>query len=114
VYVDGRGVGDVGNIVLTDRRLLAEDGTITCAVAHRDGALVSGPYFKSKGLVYEPEYQELLEEAKQLVLDTMATLRQAPPFDVEAARNELARVVRRLFAKRIGRRPIVIPVLMEV
>jgi ribonuclease J len=114
VYVDGLGVGDVGNIVLTDRRLMSEDGAITCAVAHRDGGVVSGPYFKSKGLVYEPEYAELLEEAKQLVLVTMKTIAATKPFDAELARNELARVVRRLFSKRIGRRPIVIPVLMEV
>jgi ribonuclease J len=114
VYVDGHGVGDVGNIVLTDRRLLSEDGTITCAVAHRDGTLVAGPYFKSKGLVYEPEYTELLEEAKQLVLETLQAVRNQPPFNEELARSEVARVVRRLFSKRIGRRPIVIPVLMEV
>jgi ribonuclease J len=114
VYVDGLGVGDVGNIVLTDRRLLSEDGAITCAMAHRDGGVVSGPYFKSKGLVYEPEYAELLEEAKQLALETMKTIRRDGAFDAEFARDELARVLRRLFSKRIGRRPIVIPVLMEV
>ncbi|NLH49400.1 MAG: ribonuclease J [Myxococcales bacterium] len=114
VYVDGHGIGDVGNIVLTDRRLLSEDGTITCALAHRDGMIVSGPHFKSKGVVYEPEYAELIDEAKNLVLETMQTLRTDNAFSEEDAKQEIARAVRRLFAKRIGRRPIVIPVIMEV
>jgi len=114
VYVDGFGVGDVGKIVLTDRRTLSVDGTITCAIAHRDGAVVSGPYFKSKGLVYEPEHAELMEEIKLAVLDKMKLLQQHQPFNESAARGEVAKVVRRLFSKRIGRRPIVIPVLMEV
>jgi ribonuclease J len=114
IYVDGHGVGDVGNIVLTDRRILSEDGTITCALAHRDGVVVSGPHFKSKGLVYEPEYVALWDEAKEVVLETIRQLRQDGGFDEKVMRAEVVRVVRRLFSKRIGRRPIVIPVIMEV
>ncbi|MDP8223538.1 MAG: ribonuclease J [Candidatus Lernaella stagnicola] len=114
IYVDGHGVGDVGNIVLTDRRILSEDGTITCALAHRDGVVVSGPYFKSKGLVYEPEYRDLWDEAKEVVLQTIREMKSENGFDEQAMRVEVVRVVRRLFSKRIGRRPIVIPVLMEV
>ena len=114
VYVDGQGVGDVGNIVLTDRRILSEDGTITCALAHRDGVVVSGPYFKSKGLVYEPEYRELYDEAKALVLEALAEMKRGRGFEEDRMRAEMVRVVRRLLSKRIGRRPIVIPVLMEV
>lgn len=114
VYVDGHGVGDVGNIVLTDRRILSEDGTITCAIAHRDGAIVSGPHFKSKGLVYEPIYAELLDEARLIVLETLEGLKAENRLDVDEAKDEIARAIRRLFNKRIGRRPIVIPVIMEV
>lgn len=114
IYVDGQGVGDVGNIVLTDRRILSEDGIITCAIAHRDWAVVSGPHFKSKGLVYEPEQQDLLEEAKFVVEEIMMELHAKQNVQVDDAKEEIARSVRRLFSKRIGRRPIVIPVLMEV
>lgn len=114
VYVDGYGVGDVGKIVLTDRRTLSVDGTITCAIAHRDGAVVSGPYFKSKGLVYEPEHAELMEEIRLAVLDKMKEMQLQQPFNEPAARGEVAKVIRRLFSKRIGRRPIVIPVILEV
>ncbi len=114
VYVDGHGVGDVGNIVLTDRRILSEGGTITCALAHRDGVVVSGPYFKSKGLVYEPDYKDLLEEARQVVLETLEGLRAESRLNPDDTKDEIARAVRRLFNKRIGRRPIVIPVIMEV
>ncbi len=114
VYVDGHGVGDVGNIVLTDRRILSEDGTITCAIAHRDGVIVSGPHFKSKGLVYEPDHKDLLDEARCVVLDTLAELKSDNGFDINTAKWEMTRAIRRLFNKRIGRRPIVIPVIMEV
>ncbi|HPQ68783.1 MAG TPA: ribonuclease J [bacterium] len=114
VYVDGHGVGDVGNIVLTDRRILSEDGTITCAIAHRDGVIVSGPHFKSKGLVYEPDHKDLLDEARSVVLDTLAELKGDNGFDINTAKWEITRAIRRLFNKRIGRRPIVIPVIMEV
>jgi ribonuclease J len=114
IYVDGQGVGDVGNIVLTDRRILSEGGTITCALAHRDGVVVSGPYFKSKGLVYEPDYKDLLEEARRVVLETLEGLRAEGRANLDDTKDEIARAVRRLFNKRIGRRPIVIPVIMEV
>ena len=114
VYVDGHGVGDVGNIVLTDRRHMSEGGTITCALAHRDGVLVSGPHFKSKGLVYEPDYEDMLEDVKKVVLETLEVLRAENRLDVEDTKEEISRAVRRFFKKRIGRRPVVIPVIMEV
>ena len=76
--------------------------------------IVSGPHFKSKGLVYEPDHKDLLDEARCVVLDTLAELKSDNGFDINTAKWEMTRAIRRLFNKRIGRRPIVIPVIMEV
>lgn len=111
VFVDGLGVGDVGNVVLRDRRHLSQDGFIVCVVAidEEDGEVVYGPELLSRGFVYMRENEELFERAQDAVAKV---LKKRAPSQVmeEKLRDALA-----AFAHReMGRRPMILPLVMEV
>jgi ribonuclease J len=111
VFVDGLGVGDVGNVVLRDRRHLSQDGFIVCVVAvdESDGELVYGPEIISRGFVYMRDNEELFERAQDAV---SKVLRKRVPAQVleDKIRDSLAN-----FAyKEMGRRPMILPLVMEV
>ncbi len=111
VFVDGLGVGDVGSVVLRDRRHLSQDGFIVCVVAvdEMDGEVVYGPEIISRGFVYMRDNEELFERAQEAV---SRVLRKKMPRQVleEKVRDALA-----TFAHReMGRRPMILPLVMEV
>ena len=117
VLVDGYGVGDVGNVVLRDRKHLSQDGLIVVAatVDADHGLLLSGPDVVSRGFVYVKENEALMEEARAQVLRIMEKhLRSKDSHDrmrlKMAVRDELAKF---LYA-RTGRKPMVLPVIMNV
>ena len=116
VFVDGKGVGDVSHMILTDRRLLSESGVVVCSIAYReeDGELVAGPEIQSRGCLYEPESPELLAEALEVARESFERLRRENLLRTPEGTDQFARDVRRLFNKRIQRRPIVIPVFIPV
>jgi ribonuclease J len=119
VFVDGKGVGDVGDIVLRDRKHLSEDGLIVVVlvVEKASGKVLQRPELLTRGVVYEDESQELLEEAKEAVELALELGPKAMDFreDEAAGVRELSqRALRRFFKKRLGRRPIVIPLVMEM
>ena len=117
VLVDGYGVGDVGNIVLRDRRHLAQDGLIVvvATVDPDEKLLISGPDIVSRGFVYVREAEELMEEARQIVTDAL--------LDVLESRGNVDRMqlkkcvkddlTRFLYAKT-KRKPMILPVIMNV
>ncbi len=116
VMVDGSGVGDVGSVVLRDRRLLSQDGLIVvvATVDVREQEILSGPELVSRGFVYVRESEELMEEARRIAA---ATLQDA--LDGGAAGwNELKTAVRddlsKYFFKKTKRRPMILPVIMGV
>lgn len=117
VYVDGKGVGDVGEAVLRDRQHLAEDGLVVAMVVlHRTtGEIVSGPELFSRGFIFEGEETRMMMEARQLVLNVLRELRESSegerPEDLEA---ELRGVLRRHFWRSIGRRPMIMPVVVQL
>ncbi len=115
LYVDGI-VGDIGHAVLRDRRQLAEEGVVVVilTVDQRSGAIVTGPEIVTKGWVYAPEAEELLEEAKAAVREELATLEVEGATDYEAVRRHARRALGRFINDRTRRRPAVIPVVMEV
>jgi ribonuclease J len=115
LYVDGI-VGDIGQGVLRDRRQLAEEGVVVVilTVDQRTGEIVTGPEIVTKGWVYAPEAEELLEEAKAAVRDELATLEVEGATDFEAVRRHARRALGRFINERTRRRPAVIPVIMEV
>jgi ribonuclease J len=119
VFVDGKGVGDIGDIVLRDRRHLSEDGlvVVVLVVEKTSGAILQRPELLTRGVVYEDENQELLEEAKEAVELALELGPKAMDFreDESAGVRELSqRALRRFFKKRLGRRPVVIPLVMEM
>ena len=116
VMVDGSGIGDVGSVVLRDRRLLSQDGLIVvvATVDVREQEILSGPELVSRGFVYVRESEALIEEAKRIAT---ATLQDA--LDGGAAGwNELKNAVRddlsKYFFKKTKRRPMILPVIMGV
>jgi ribonuclease J len=115
VLVDGKGVGDVGAVVLRDRQILAEDGMVVVAVTvdRATGALLAGPEIASRGWVYERESEAVLEQAKAALRDAIAArAAEAPP-----ARDVLASLLRgtlrRFISQRYERKPIVLPIVLE-
>ena len=115
VLVDGKSVGDVGAVVLRDRQLLAEDGFVAVAVAvDKRGAVVAGPEIVSRGFVYVEESGEILEEMKAAVLAALAENEGEAAFDREAAGARIRTAVRRFINQRFRRKPVVLPIILEV
>jgi ribonuclease J len=115
LYVDGI-VGDVGHGVLRDRRVLAEEGVVVVIVTvdATNGEIVNGPEIVTRGWVYAPEADDLLEEAKQVVRDSLAQAAREGATDFETVQRHTRRSVARFIDERTRRRPIVVPVVMEV
>ncbi|HVF11778.1 MAG TPA: ribonuclease J, partial [Actinomycetota bacterium] len=116
VYVDGLGIGDVGDVVLRDRRLLADDGVIVCVVTidSQTGALLAGPDVISRGFVYEDEAKEFLSEARAEIRESLASLAQDEITDWDAVRRAVRRSLGKFVWNETRRRPIILPVVMEV
>ena len=116
VLVDGKGIGDVGAVVLRDRQLLAEDGMVVVAltVDKNTGELLAGPEIASRGFVYVKESEELLEEVKAAIRAALADREPAAPVDRELLGSRVKGAVRRFITQRFQRKPVVLPVIMEV
>jgi ribonuclease J len=115
VLVDGKSVGDVGAVVLRDRQLLADDGFVAVAVTvDRAGVVVAGPEIATRGFVYVDESAELLEDIKRAVLGALAEGQPGPAFDREVAGARMRTTVRQLINQRFRRKPVVLPIIMEV
>ncbi|MEW8977322.1 MAG: ribonuclease J [Symbiobacterium sp.] len=116
VLVDGLGVGDVGNIVLRDRRQLAQEGILVVVVAvdRETGIIVGGPDMVSRGFVYVRESEGLLEEAKERVRRTLAEQmdRNVPEWAV--LKSSIRDVLSRYLYERTHRRPMILPIIVEV
>lgn len=116
VFVDGLGIGDVHDVVLRDRRLLADDGIVVCVVTidSQNGALLAGPDLISRGFVLEDQAAEFLEEAKAQIRQSLDNLAQDEISDWAAVRRAVRKSLGKFVWKRTGRRPIILPVVMEV
>ncbi|GFE59537.1 ribonuclease J [Geobacter sp. AOG2] len=116
VFVDGKGVGDVGNVVLKDRKHLSEDGMVVVIIGinQSSGALIHGPDIVSRGFVFEDESQEYLETARCIVVDALDELNDEMRRDSEEVKTVVRQVLRRFFKKTIERRPVILPVIMEM
>ena len=116
VFVDGKGIGDVGTIVLKDRKHLSEDGMVVVIIAINQGTgeIIYGPDIVTRGFVFEDESQEYLDETKKIVLDTLAGVNLEVMADLNEVKMEVRRVLRRFFNKTIERRPVILPVILEM
>ena len=116
IFVDGLGVGDVGNIVLRDRQHLAEDGILIVVVALdcENNYVVSGPDIVSRGFVYVREADELLDEAKLIVADVLDDCIDRNITDWGRMKNIMKDALNEFVWKKTKRRPMILPIIMEV
>ncbi|GAK10974.1 LOW QUALITY PROTEIN: Zn-dependent hydrolase [Geomicrobium sp. JCM 19039] len=116
VLIDGLGIGDVGNIVLRDRRLLSKDGILVVVVTlnKKTNAFVSGPDIISRGFVYVRESEELLEEAKKKVTDTLNECMSENVNEWSSLKSNVREVLSRFLYDKTKRRPMILPIIMEV
>jgi len=116
VFVDGYGVGDVGAVVLRDRKHLAEDGMIVvvASVSSEDGGLLSGPDIITRGFVYVKESEGLMEELKMVALDAMEKSIRSNGRDWAAVKGDMKGDLTDYLFKKTRRNPMILPVIMEV
>jgi ribonuclease J len=116
VLVDGLGVGDVGPVVLRDRRVLAGDGIVMCVVTidAQTGEVLAGPDLISRGFVHEQESREFLDEAADLVADALEELEQDHVTDWALIKKACRRTLGEFVWQQTRRRPMILPVIMEV
>jgi ribonuclease J len=115
VFVDGKGVGDVEDVVLRDRRHLSEDGLVLAVLAihQQSGEIVAGPDLVSRGVVAEEASPEVLDRARGAVIDALAAINPESRTDPAEVKEEVRRALRRYF-KRFDRRPVILPFVMEM
>ncbi len=115
VLVDGKGIGDVGAVVLRDRELLAQDGMVVVAVTvdRGTGEIIAGPEIASRGWVYERESETVLDEAKAILREALAARAGEEPMPRDVLQSLLRGTLRRFISQRYDRKPIVLPVILE-
>ncbi len=116
VMVDGLGVGDVGNIVLRDRQNLAENGIIIVVLTLEKytGQLVAGPDIVTRGFVYVREAEELLDEARAIVTDSVLRCLDKNITDWSKIKNIIKDDLSEYLWKKMKRNPMILPIIMEV
>jgi ribonuclease J len=116
VLVDGMGVGNVGSIVLSDRKLLSEDGLIVvvCTISCVDGHVVSGPDVVSRGFVYVRESEPLIDEIKELINSVLQTCAENKIHDGDTLKTRIRNELSRMLYRRTRRSPMILPIIMEV
>mgnify|MGYP006071134009 FL=1 len=116
IMVDGLGVGDVGNIVLRDRQHLAEDGIIIVVLTLQSGTgqVLAGPDIVSRGFVYVRGSEDLMESARAVLIDTMDRCMDKNITDWTKIKNEIKDALGDFVWKETQRRPMIMPIIMEV
>jgi ribonuclease J len=116
VLVDGYGVGDVGSVVLRDRKHLAEDGMIVVVVSMsgEDGSVVSGPDIITRGFVYVKESEALMDELKAIATQTLYACEQRHLTDWATIKSEVKGDLSSFLYKKTKRNPMILPVIMEI
>lgn len=116
ILVDGLGVGDVGNIVLRDRKQLSQDGIliVVVTISKENGAVVAGPDVVSRGFVYVRESEELMEEAKAKVICALEKCCSRNITEWSSIKSQVREALGRFLYEKTRRRPMILPIIMEV
>ena len=119
VFVDGTGVGDVGSVVLRDRKVLAEDGmvVVVMGLSSEDGGLISGPDIITRGFIYVKESEELMKDLRRIALEALEHSRNDKSLrtkDWGAVRNAIKHDMSGFLYKKTRRSPMILPVIMEI
>lgn len=115
VLVDGLGVGDVGNVVLRDRKILSEDGIfiVVLTMDREDNRVLAGPDVVSRGFVYVRESESLMDEVRDKVFQSLEKMDRNRMSEWSAVKNNIRDVVAKHLYEKTGRRPMILPVIME-
>ena len=116
VLIDGKGIGDVGNSVLKERRMLSEDGLVVVNMAfdEKTGIILYGPEIVSRGFVFETKTGHLVDDAQCVILELVEEVGPNIPNRVKVIRAKLKTVLREYFFFVIGRRPVILPFIIEI
>jgi ribonuclease J len=116
ILVDGKGVGDVDELVLRDRRRLSGDGVVIVllAVDEQTGEVIYGPDIVSRGFVFEDQSASILEEAKCVVLEVVDEITNRSHIDWADVGQDIKRGLKRFFYDLVERRPLILPIIMPV
>lgn len=114
--IDGIGIGDVGNIVLRDRRILADDGIFVsvCTINRQQKKIITGPYTVTRGFVFAKESQDLIDKGNKIVEDVVNKTIQDKTFSWNTLKSNVREELGSFLFKETKRRPIILPVIMEV
>lgn len=116
VFVDGLGVGDVGNIVLRDRKHLSQDGILTVVVTieKESGAVIAGPDIISRGFVYVRESEDLMDEAREMVKNALKDCEEKHITDWATMKSSIKDSLRIFLYEKTKRKPMILPIIMEI
>ncbi|UYO64701.1 ribonuclease J [Acetobacterium wieringae] len=114
ILVDGLGVGDIGNIVLNDRKRLSEDGLFIVVCTMHKGKAVSGPDIISRGFVYVRESEELINNAREEVKKALISCEEKGIIDWNSIKNVIRESLFKYLYEKTQRKPMILPILMEV
>ncbi|WP_156290481.1 ribonuclease J1 [Oceanobacillus salinisoli] len=116
IYVDGSGIGDIGNIVLRDRRILSEEGLVIVVVSinMKEFKIAAGPDIISRGFVYMRESEDLINEAQKLVSIHLEKVMERKTNQWSEIKNEITDTIAPFLYEKTKRRPMVLPIIMEI
>ena len=116
IFVDGLGVGDVGNIVLRDRKHLSQDGILTVVVtlSKENKSIVAGPDIISRGFVYVRESEGLMDEAREIVRNTLLDCEEKKITDWATLKSNVRDELRTYLYEKTKRKPMILPIIMEI
>ena len=116
VLVDGTGVGDVGSVVLRDRKHLAQDGMIVVCVnlSSQDGSVITGPDIITRGFIYVKESEELMEELREVAMEAIDRCARKHIRDWTAIKSAIKNDLSGYLYNHTKRNPMILPVLMEI
>ena len=116
VFVDGKGIGDVGSIVLRDRKHLGMDGIIIVLIGIEKSTakVVTGPEIITRGFVYEAESQEVMDELRNIVIALLGEMDQESKQESVVVKERVTSALKRHIKKKMERRPMIIPIIIEV
>ncbi len=116
IMVDGLGIGDVGNVVLRDRKLLSQDGLVVVCItlSSFDASLLTEPDIISRGFIYMKENEDIILESKQLVQDIIEGLRKDKLHDWAYIKNEIRHNLKEYLYAKTKRNPMILPMIIEI